>query len=248
MSKRHDKLGIKQGLRLEWLNKALNLKLAGLNDKEIRHELTNYLANRLDNGLIGQRGESTNQIAVSMLSKIWINPDKELLNLQIKALNIARKTNDHLPCHWAMLCAAYPFWHKVALKTGRLFNLQEQVSKKQIIQRIREEYGDRSSVIRSAQRVIQGFLGLEIIEESENKNYYKIIFPKKYDSKIAILLYESALHADSEGKATLGLLKNNPAFFPFQLPMLTGNFISQHSNAIDVVHCGLSDELLKLRN
>ena len=67
------------------------------------------------------------------------------------------------------------------------------------------------------------------------------------DPNFAILLYEAALHADKEGRAVLGLVKNNPAFFPFQLPVLTGGFISQQSNTIDVVRYGLDDELLKLR-
>ena len=68
------------------------------------------------------------------------------------------------------------------------------------------------------------------------------------DPNLAMLLYEAALHVDKEGKAALGLLKNNPAFFPFQLPVLTGDFISQQSNTIDVVRYGLDAELLKLRN
>lgn len=63
---------------------------------------------------------------------------------------------------------------------------------------------------------------------------------------MSLLLYEAALYADKEGKAALGLLKNNPAFFAFQLPVLTGDTISQQSNTIDVVRYGLDDELLKL--
>ena len=63
-----------------------------------------------------------------------------------------------------------------------------------------------------------------------------------------ILLYKAALYTDKEGKATLGLLKNNPAFFPFQLPVLRGEYISQYRNTIDVIRYGLDDELLKLRD
>ena len=247
MSKRHDKIGIKQGLRKEWLDKTINLKLSGLSDKEIRDELMAYMSDKLDNGSIGIRGKQTTKIAVSMMSKIWIKPDDELLSFRDALLKIAVVDN-YLQCHWAMLSAVYPFWYKVAQQAGRLLNLQEQTSKAQIIQRIKEEYGDRSSVIRSAQRVIQGFLAFGVIEESEHKNYYSSANPINCNYEMTILLYEAALHVDKEGKAALGLLKNNPAFFPFQLPVLTGDFISQHSNTIDVVRYGLDDELLKLRN
>jgi len=246
MSNRHEKIGIKQGLRIEWLDKALNLKLAGLKNQEIKDSLKEYMANRLDNGKIGQRGKTTTEIAVSMLFKTWINPDKELKRLQKKALSIA-KNNNYLPCHWAMLCAEYPFWYRVAIQTGRLLNLQKQVSKKQIIQRIREIYGDRSSVIRSAQRVIQGFLGVGVLEESKIKNFYSTKTLIKSDYDITILLFEAVLHAEPDNKLVLGSLTNNPAFFPFQLPVLKGDYISQQSDCIEVIHYGLDDELLRLK-
>ena len=46
---------------------------------------------------------------------------------------------------------------------------------------------------------------------------------------------------------SLGAILNNPAFFPFQLPVMTGDFISQRSGRIDVVRYGLDDELLSLK-
>ena len=44
-----------------------------------------------------------------------------------------------------------------------------------------------------------------------------------------------------------GLLLNNPAFFPFLLPVMTGDLVSQRCDRIDVVRYGLDDELLKLK-
>lgn len=55
-----------------------------------------------------------------------------------------------------------------------------------------------------------------------------------------------ALAKTIEAKSTLGLLLNNPVFFPFQLPVMTGDLIAQRSERIEVVLYGLDDELLKL--
>ncbi len=44
------------------------------------------------------------------------------------------------------------------------------------------------------------------------------------------------------------LLLNNPSFLPFQLPMITGDLIAQRNERIDVVHHGLDDKLLKLKD
>ncbi len=54
--------------------------------------------------------------------------------------------------------------------------------------------------------------------------------------KLAILMLESALHSDAGAKGTLGLLLSNPACFPFQLPVMTGDFVSRNSDRIEVAH------------
>ena len=46
MGKRHEAIGIKQAIRFEWMQKAANLLLAGLDAKTIRQELHEFLADR----------------------------------------------------------------------------------------------------------------------------------------------------------------------------------------------------------
>jgi hypothetical protein len=60
-------------------------------------------------------------------------------------------------------------------------------------------------------------------------------------------MIESALLAIPEAKSALGLLLNNPALFPFQLQAVSGNYLSQNNDRIEVVRYGLDDELLKLK-
>lgn len=87
-----------------------------------------------------------------------------------------------------------------------------------------------------------------VLKDSETRGCYeKPAQTNSADTKASILVIEAALHAIPEGKGMLGLLLNNPAFFPFQIPSMTGDFISQMSNRIEVVRYGLDDELLKLK-
>lgn len=67
------------------------------------------------------------------------------------------------------------------------------------------------------------------------------------EPNLAILMFESALLATPGFKGELGLFLNNPAFFPFQFPTMTGDFVSQRSERIDMVRYGLDEELLKLK-
>ena len=250
MSKRHDKLGIKQTIQKHWMDHVVKMMLAGLSEKEIRAELDEFLANQKQSGGTGERGKKTYGMAISILAS-WFSPGKELIPFRDHALELIQNENPQkwLPYHWAVISASYPFWFNVARQVGRLFNLQDQVTQSQVFSRLKEQYGDRETVARNARYAIRSFVAWGVLRDSKVKGCYeqgKIM--EINDPNLAILLYEAALHVDKEGKAALGLLKNNPAFFPFQLSVLTGDFISQHSNTIDVVRYGLDDELLKLRN
>ena len=74
MTNRYGALGIKQVIRLEWMEKAVNLSMSGMGPQEIRSELHEYLAGRKGNGSIGERSKLTRSQAVVVLMNIWGKP------------------------------------------------------------------------------------------------------------------------------------------------------------------------------
>ena len=227
MSKRHDKLGIKQVIRKHWLDHVVRMLLAGLSAKEIREELKQYLA--AEKPFKGATPD-THRFIIQILTS-WFDPEKELIPFRDHALELIRKNGaeDWLPHHWAIISASYPFWFNVAKQTGRLLNLQDQITQAQVFSRLKELYGDREAVARNARYGIRSFVAWGVLEDTKVKGCYEQSKPTAIsEPNLTILLYEAALYADKEGKAALGLLKNNPAFFPFQLSVLTGDYISQH--------------------
>ena len=249
MGKRYEAIGIKQAIRFEWMQKAANLLLAGLDAKTIRQELHEVLSDRKGNGAEGERSDQTRTFVVNNLMKIWVSPDPELVPFRDASLAFLREhPSMSLAVHWGMISAVYPFWFNVARQTGRLLALQEQVTQTQIINRLKEQYGDRQTVSRYARFVIRSFVVWGALKDSEAKGCYEKSVPVIVaDSNLAILMFESVLHATPGSKEALGLLLNNPAFFPFQISVMTGDFVSQRSDRIDVVRYGLDDELLKLK-
>lgn len=249
MGNRHEKLGIKQTVQKKWMDKTVQMMLAGLSEKEIRSELDEYLSTQKQSGGVGERGKKTYGMAISLLAA-WFSPDKELINFRNDALHLARAmpNSDWLPLHWAVLSATYPFWFNTARQVGRLLNLQDQITQAQIFNRLKEQYGDRETVARNARYTVRSFVAWGGLKDSEAKGCYEKSAPKKItDSNLAILMVESALLATPEAKGALVLLLNNPAFFPFDLPVMTGDFVSQRSERIEVARYGLDDELLKLK-
>ncbi|HAT8643603.1 hypothetical protein [Legionella pneumophila] len=250
MSKRHESIGIKQAIHLEWMQKTTNLLLSGLDAKSIRLELHAILANQKVNGTESKRSAQSRNFAVINLMKSWVTPDPELLSFRDASLAFLQKYPDmNFAIHWGMINAVYPFWYNVAKHTGRLLALQDQVTQAQIINRLKELYGDRQSVSRYARFVIRSFISWGVLKDSKIKGCYEKSEPINVtNSELVTLMFESALHAQPDSKGTIGVLLNNPAFFPFQLPAITGNCFSQYSNRLDVTRYGLSDELLQIKN
>lgn len=128
-----------------------------------------------------------------------------------------------------------------------MLNLQDQVTQQQITNRLKEQYGDRQTVSRYARCVIRSFVAWGVLKDSVTKGCYeKTAMVAISDNDLAILMFEAALHTTHEGQGTMRLLFNNPAFFPFLLPVMTGDFVSQTSDRMRVGHHGFDDELLML--
>ena len=89
MGKRHDKLGIKQTIQRHWMDRVVQLMLAGMSEAKIRNELDEFLKTQKQSGGTGKRGEKTYGMAVSILAS-WFSPDSDLIALRDDVLMLAR--------------------------------------------------------------------------------------------------------------------------------------------------------------
>lgn len=248
MSKRYETIGIKQAIRTEWLDKAVNLLLSGLDAKSIRAELHEYLSERKGDGSMGERSETTRSFAVNNIMNIWVTPAKEILPLREDALRLTKDKPDLAnTMHWAMLCAAYPFWYNTAVQTGRLLNLQDQITQKQIISRLKEQYGDRETIGRYAKYVIRAFVYWNILKENDDKGCYTKGNTKEImDGDAIALMFEAVLLAQKDGKSTLGDLTNSPGLLPFNLLPLTGGQLVNLNPRLNISAFSTGEEYLSI--
>jgi hypothetical protein len=247
MATRHDVIGIKQAIRVEWMEKTVNLILAGLEANAIRQELHEFFAGlQVTEG--SERSKNTRTFLVNNLMRVWVDPERELIAFRDAAIeSLRRRSSNALPIHWAMISAAYPFWFNVARQTGRLLSLQDQVTQLQIINRMKEQYGDRQTISRYAKYVIRSFVAWGVLTDTGSKGCYAKS-PKIQIDQVdrAALVYESVLLAEQVPKIAISLVQSNPALFPFAIQPMTGVRFSQLSKRVDVSRYGLDDELLVL--
>jgi hypothetical protein len=247
MATRHETIGIKQAIRLEWMEKTVNLILAGLEANVIRQELHEFFVGlQKTEGTEGSK--NTRTFLVNNLMRVWVDPEPELVAFRDAAIeSLRRSSSNALPIHWAMISAAYPFWFNVARQTGRLLSLQDQVTQMQIINRMKEQYGDRQTISRYAKYVIRSFVVWGVLTDTGSKGCYAKS-PKIQIDQVdrAALVYESVLLAEQVPKIAISLVQSNPALFPFAIQPMTGVRFSQLSKRVDVSRYGLDDELLVL--
>jgi hypothetical protein len=247
MSNRHQKIGIKQTIQRTWMDKTVQLMLAGMSEAEIRAELDAYLSVRKQSGGFGERGVSY-KMALGLLAS-WFAPDDELVVFRNDLLEIAKETptTDWLPLHWAMMCVAYPFWFNVAKQTGRLLNLQDVVTQPQIFNRLKEQYGDRETVSRNARYTVRSLVAWNVIQETDKRGRYCKVSPLQItDMRVAVLLIESGLHAIPEGKSSLSMLSNSPAYFPFQYPVISGDTLQHRNSRLKINRYSLDEVAVSL--
>lgn len=250
MNNRHTFIGINQVVRLEWFDVALDMLLGGTASDVFRSELADYLKDRLQGGGFGTRGARAHAMVVSQLMKCWVTQERELIPLRDAALSIARTTSagNRVLLHWAMMSAAYPFWYKVAHLVGRLLNLQEIVSQKQIRSRCYEAFGEKSTVERSARRLIRTFVAWGILDEMETVGCYRKHNPLRITNpELVTLLFESILAATPDRSMPLAVLQNSPSLFPFELTVVSGDRAKMLNPRIEISRFGLDDVTLSLR-
>jgi hypothetical protein len=244
---RFKQIGISQRIRLEWLEKTANLVLAGSDRDMVMDELREYLNDKLSVGNAPVRGNR--EKAVTILTKTWVNPAKEVGELRNAGLDLLQTVpaSMHMAIHWGMTMAAYPFWAAVAAQVGRLLKLQGTAAQLHVQRRIREQYGERETVSRATRRILRTFVDWKVLLESPRKGIYdqgerlSIAEPK-----VIAWLVEALLRAQPIDKISLDSLLDSPILFPFSVNHVSAGQLVSSSSGLNTVRHGLDEDLIVL--
>jgi hypothetical protein len=198
----------------------------------------------------GQAVRGNREKAITILMKTWLTVPSGLEALRDEGLKIFQglPRKDRIAVHWGMAVATYPFWGTVAAHTGRLLRLQGTAAAAHIQRRIKEQYGERETASRAAQRVLRSFIDWGVLNETQDKgvyaegNQYSI-----QDPKLIAWLVEASLHARMNGSAAIKDLLDSPSIFPFRLAYVSAEHMASLSPRLNILRHGLDDDLVMLR-
>ena len=247
-NERASQVGVSQRLRVEWLEAAANLLLAGNDGIAMQDALNHMLADKLSVQSRAVRGSRHKTITILM--KIWRNvpPDLEPLRDDGLAMLPALNANHRHAVHWGMTLAVYPFWGLVAAHTGRLLRLQDTAAAAQIQHRIREQHGERQTVSRATARVLRSFIDWGVLKDANASGLYAQAKQRELsDESVAAWLAEALLRSQASAASSVTSLLRHPSLFPYRLPHLAATQMASRSCRLEALRHGLDDDMLMLR-
>ncbi len=242
------KIGFKQVIQRDWIQKTIQIYLSGMKTKDIKIALQDYILQKpLQTNDIRSKGSVSS--AVTMLMHIWIEPNISILPVRDDALQCLRNnSNEEIIVDWIMLSLSYPFWFQVSKQVGKLLKFQEFITQKQLVLRLKEVYGDRETISRNARYALRTLISWGLLIDSKKKKgcYEKgiVITPS---IKTISLLFESALVSQDVEKKEYHQLYHEPAFFSFNLDFINSYTVEQMNSRLCIERFGGNQEFITIR-
>lgn len=215
---RRPSIGFSQRIQLNWLEWTAQLAISGQAEKQIRDELHDRLRTIISVG--GSDQGSNRAKAVNIMLKTWVTVPDELLAFRNEGLQLLQQLpqGEHLPVHWGMIAAAYPFFGTVADSVGRLASLQGTIAAVQVQRRVAEQYGERETVARATRRILRCLIDWGVLSDIDEKGVYqaKPAEPVTND-RLAVWLVEAAMITTGVKATPYRTASQLPVLFPFTL-------------------------------
>ncbi|MCU0550082.1 MAG: hypothetical protein MUC48_12100 [Leptolyngbya sp. Prado105] len=247
MSKR-PLVGFSQRIQLEWLEQTAQLLLEGNSREQIHSALDELLKDKLSVGNAGKFGNRRNTIYI--LLKVWVSVPQQLESLRDEGLEHLRSlpSESHLPIHWGMTAASYPFFGTVAEIVGRLLRIQGSVSAAQVQRRLCEQLGERETVVRAGRRVLRAFVDWGVLRDTAEKGIYGAA-PSSLieDQQLRTWLVEAVLLAKDVSAGNLRNVSQAPMLFPFTMSMPNVVELSR-TKRLEYFRQGLDEDLVALKS
>lgn len=230
------RIGFSRHITLEWLNETARLT------KEIQdpEEVKQILSQIID----GHEGEEARRKTIDVLTRTWTRVDENHTKLRDEALDLFNQVNskEKIFLHWGMLILAYPIFHDIIELIGKLSQLQGYVSINQVKRNIKKEWGDRTTLNKTVDRIFRSLGNWGVIRSEEQ--YYKMNTQiSTYKEELQLWLLTSLLEYKKPSPIYYQDLLNSPTLFPFKLNITIKTL--EKANKIEIINQGSNIQMVR---
>lgn len=220
-------VGLSRNIKLAWLNKAATLYGENLTKDQYKEAINNYLAFEISSPTNLRK---TREI----LMQIWFYSEDHIISAnRAKAYELLCAYADcAVEIHWCMLLLVYPVFADICKLTGRIADFNETVILKQLKQKLYDEWGERSTLYHSTDKIITTMKDLGVISADKPGVYHIICREVKNDHAVMFLLY-TAMKVDGGSYYSFNDLNSFNSLFPFRYNISEKILMEQDSLSIN---------------
>lgn len=205
-------VGLSRNLKLQWLNKVVELVLEGHTEQEIKDQLNEYLSFEI--------ASPTNlRKTREILMNIWVY-DSELANkIKSLALQLIKAYPEYdLMIHWCMMMTAYPVFVDMCKLIGKMSEFQDEITLSQLKQKLFDEWGERTTLFHSIDKLVATLKALDVMV-CDKPGKYHIKTHKVSNPKVIAFMVYAMMIVDGSGYYTFTDINSSTHLFPFEYKM-----------------------------
>ncbi len=219
-------VGLSRNLKLQWLNKAVELASSDLTEQEIKDQLNEYLSFEISSPTNIRK---TREI----LMNIWVYESEINGKLREEAISIIRDMPEYaLEIHWCMMMATYPVFVDMCKLIGRLSEFQDEITLSQIKQKLYDEWGERTTLYHSIDKLISTLKELSVLK-CDKPGKYQIVKHTVRNSRVSAFMVYAMMLVDDSGYYPFVELSNAVYFYPFEYQVEKEIFLTDNRFAMN---------------
>lgn len=205
-------VGLSRNLKLQWLNKVVELVLEGYTEQEIKDQLNEYLSFEISSAINIRK---TREI----LMNIWVYENDYSGKIKAAALELIHNYPEYsMPIHWCMMLAAYPVFVDMCKLIGKIAEFQDEITLAQLKQKLFDEWGERTTLFHSIDKLVATLKAFEVMTCDKPGKYHINAHKVNNPNIVAFMVYVMML-VDDGGYYTFTDINSSTYLFPFEYKM-----------------------------
>ena len=216
-------IGFSRKIRLQWLNKAVDLLEEDLTEGEYKAKMNEYLSFEIESPTVLRK---TREI----LMRVWFYEDDTCVTaIRKDALRLIRKYPDYdLAIHWCLLLAVFPVFADISRLISKIAEFTDGITLRQLKQKMYDEWGERSTIYHSTGKIMETNKELGVIS-SDKPGCYNIIPHKVTNQDVVAFMICVAMKVDGGSYYSFSELKSFDVLYPFEYNISKEEFLSNEN-------------------
>lgn len=214
-------IGFDRFLQKDWMDAAALTVENGNSVDEARSFLHDYLKDPCPK-------YEARKKSITVLTKIWIRIPDSLIPLRDEAICLMPHLSDEerIWLHWGMCLNAYPFFSDVIKAIGRYNDLYGIFEKREIVNFMAKNWGERTTIPRAVQRIVDSLLEWGAIVRMDTPGKFQCL--KNYSTHnktLELWLLKSVISSNKRNSYPLNNIGSISEAFPFQFTIAVSDVL-----------------------